>query len=94
MLIVLLAISFKSRSSRVVPLWSKLSINPNELAEREERVSRKGDTTVVAPHHHASEHVGRLGPTLLVANLDIARHKDIVQQAEAQKFHCVEQQFS
>ena len=39
-------------------------------------------------------HVGRLGPTLLVANLDIARHKDIVQQAEAQKFHCVEQQFS
>lgn len=39
-------------------------------------------------------HVGRLGPTLLVANLDIARHKDIVQQAEAQKFHCGEQQFS
>ena len=39
-------------------------------------------------------HVGRLGPTLLVANLDIARHKDTVQQAEAQKFHCVEQQFS
>lgn len=55
MLIVLLAISFKSRSSRVVPLWSKLSINPNELAEREERVSRIGDTTVVAAHHHASE---------------------------------------
>lgn len=39
-------------------------------------------------------HVGSLGPTLLVANLDIARHKDVVQQAEAQKFHCVEQQFS
>lgn len=39
-------------------------------------------------------HVGSLGPTLVVANLDIARHKDIVQQAEAQKFHCVEQQFS
>ncbi len=39
-------------------------------------------------------HVGRLGPTLVVAYLDIARHKDIVQQAEAQKFHCVEQQFS
>ena len=39
-------------------------------------------------------HVSSLGPTLLVANLDIARHKDIVQQAEAQKFHCVEQQFS
>ena len=39
-------------------------------------------------------HVGSLGPTLLVANLDIARHKDVVQQAEAQKLHCVEQQFS
>ena len=39
-------------------------------------------------------HVGSLGPTLVVANLDIARHKDVVQQAEAQKFHCVEQQFS
>ncbi|MFR4080595.1 MAG: hypothetical protein ACLUNW_03495 [Prevotella sp.] len=39
-------------------------------------------------------YVGCLGPTLVVANLDIARHKDIVQQAEAQKFHCVEQQFS
>ena len=40
------------------------------------------------------EFVGSLGPTLLVANLDIARHKDVVQQAEAQKLHCVEQQFS
>ncbi len=39
-------------------------------------------------------YVGCLGPTLVVANLDIARHKDIVQQADAQKFHCVEQQFS
>lgn len=39
-------------------------------------------------------HVGSLGPTLLVANLDIARHKDVVQQAEAQKLHCMEQQFS
>lgn len=24
-------------------------------------------------------HVGSLGPTLVVANLDIARHKDVVQ---------------
>ena len=39
-------------------------------------------------------HVGSLGPTLLVANLDIARPKAVVQQAEAQKLHCVEQQFS
>lgn len=30
-------------------------------------------------------YVGCLGPTLVVANLDIARHKDIVQQADAQE---------
>lgn len=92
MLIVLLAISFKSRSSRVVPLWSKLSINPNELLKekkecpaaeirllwrhiimRQKRADRDDDFVEVRVH------VGSLGPTLVVANLDIARHKDVVQ---------------
>ena len=45
---------------------------------RQKRADRDDDFVEVRVH------VGRLGPALLVANLDIARHKDIVQQAEAQ----------